>query len=74
MQAWWAEDHSLKNIQNIRLLFKNSWLVVSVHLVVLDKVRQSSVFFHLNLDLFPLAHVNLYEHTWLDKKNHGGRI
>ncbi len=36
------------------------------------QVRQYHAFFYLNLDLFALAHGNLYEHTWIDlakKKN-----
>ncbi len=30
------------------------------------QVRQYHAFFYLNLDLFALAHGNLYEHTWID--------
>ncbi len=41
MQDWWAEEIYLKNIQNIRLLFKIYWLVVSLDLVVLDKNTMS---------------------------------
>ncbi len=76
MQAWWAEDHSLKNIQNIRLLFKNSWLVVSVHLVVLDKVRQSSVFFSFKPRFVPIGPCKpLWTHlTWQKKKSQGTNL